>query len=405
MFTIKTNKPYTIYAEVLEQGALDQFETAMNHDAVVKGALMADAHTGYTLPIGGVVATKDYIFPAFVGYDIGCGMCAAKFDIKAEDLNLEKLFTDIYETVPVGRNQHKSVQDVPVATSDLIRAGLKKKGAYQLGTLGGGNHFLEVGEGNDGYIWVVVHSGSRNLGHQVAEHYMKAAAAASMDVSDIEKEFTDRNGAFKLHNPEKFELALTAHVRKMLFKSTKGANLEGLHSLHVDSEEGKSYISDMNYCLEYALLNRKNMIKAVATLLGSPTELDFVNRNHNHAELKDGLWIHRKGATHADEGMFGVIPGNMRDGSFIVKGKGCADSLNSSSHGAGRVLSRKAASATLDLSKFESTMKDAGVVAKVGASTLDESPDAYKNIFDVINAQGDLIEVIDHVKPLVNIKG
>jgi len=130
---------------------------------------------------------------------------------------------------------------------------------------------------------------------------------------------------------------------------------------------------------------------------------ELINRNHNHAEEKDGLWIHRKGATHAEEGMMGVIPGNMRDGSFIVRGKGNPDSLYSSSHGAGRVLGRKAAKRELDVAEFSATME--GIKASVGENTLDESPMAYKNIFDVMNLQDDLVEVVAHIKPMINVKG
>jgi len=405
MFNIKTNKDYTIYAQVLEEGAIKQFQEAMDVPSVVKGALMADAHKGFTLPIGGVVATKDYIFPSYVGVDIGCGMCATKLDIEAKDIDLEKLFNDIYINVPVGHAQHATKQDVPEATSDLVKKGLEKKGFYQLGTLGGGNHFIEIGEGRDGKLWIVIHSGSRNLGHQIAKFYMKKAAELSIDTSVLEKEFTDRNEPFKENAPEKFEIAKAAFVSKKVLKAMKGKNLEGHHSFHVDSDIGKAYISDMNYCLEYALSNRKAMIDNVVSLMGNPERLDFINRNHNHADLKDGLWIHRKGATHAGKGIMGVIPGNMRDGCFIVKGKGCKDSLESSSHGAGRVLSRKKASATLDVDEFKDTMTKASIIAKVDINTLDESPDVYKNIFDVIDAQKDLIEVIDHIRPLVNIKG
>ncbi|MFH1739431.1 MAG: RtcB family protein, partial [bacterium] len=128
-----------------------------------------------------------------------------------------------------------------------------------------------------------------------------------------------------------------------------------------------------------------------------------INRNHNHAEMKDGLWIHRKGATHAEAGMMGVIPGNMRDGSFIVRGKGNPGALWSSSHGAGRVLGRKKAKETLTMESFAETM--AGVVALVTSDTLDESPFAYKSIFEVMAQQGDMVEIVAHVRPMLNIKG
>lgn len=190
-----------------------------------------------------------------------------------------------------------------------------------------------------------------------------------------------------------------------------GKAREWHYALDVDSEEGKNYINDLAFGLQFALDNRKTMLKRIENaiqhvgLQGNLAWNSLINRNHNHAELKGDLWIHRKGATHAEEGMPGVIPGNMRDGSFIVKGKGNPDSLYSSSHGAGRVLSRKAAKEQLNMQDFISTMQDNSVQAKVDTSTLDESPFAYKNIFEVMQMQTELVEVLWHVKPLINIKG
>lgn len=386
-----------IYAEVLEESAMEQFKEAMAQHYVVDGALMPDAHTGYSLPIGAVVATKDHIVPSWVGYDIGCGMCAMKLDLK--DFDKEKLFEDIYKHIPVGRVQFETKQDVPEATSELITKGLEKKGHYQLGTLGGGNHFLEVGVGNDGNTWIVIHSGSRNLGHFVAEHYMKLAKVKNFDSTAIEEAFYIGKEVFKEKNPEAYDKALEKHIEKEL----SGLSDEGHYAFHAESDEGQAYLSDMAYCLNYALENRKAMVMKVKELLGNPEELMFINKNHNHAEYRDGLYFHRKGATQADEGMLGVIPGNMRDGSFVVMGKGNKDSLYSSSHGAGRVLSRKKAQATLDMETFRESMTE--VVAKVDTDTLDESPLAYKNIFEVMALQKDLVEVLDHIRPLVNIKG
>lgn len=226
---------------------------------------------------------------------------------------------------------------------------------------------------------------------------MKLAATQSVDYAEIDKEFEAKNENLKTHNPQRYQENLLKNRQKVKI------NPEGQHLFHIDSYEAKAYITDMNYCLEYALENRKKMVYKIVELLGNPKELEFINRNHNHAELKDGLWIHRKGATHAEKDMMGVIPGNMRDGSFIVKGKGNPNSLYSSSHGAGRVLSRVQAQKTLSLEEFKNEMTK--VVAKVDTETLDESPFAYKNIFEVMELQKDLVEVVDHIKPLVNIKG
>ena len=194
----------------------------------------------------------------------------------------------------------------------------------------------------------------------------------------------------------------------MRLASGDGKAREGHFGFSVTSQNGKDYIDDLAFCLSFAIENRLLMLQRVDAVIAAYCEgiVDWgrlINRNHNHAQFKDGLWIHRKGATHAEEDMMGVIPGNMRDGSFIVRGKGNPDALYSSSHGAGRVLGRKAAQRTLTVEAFIETMK--GVTALVEEDTLDESPFAYKNIFDVMSQQKDMVEILHHVKPLINIKG
>jgi len=276
----------------------------------------------------------------------------------------EQIFKEIYHRIPVGVNRFEHPQEGWIIPWNLTDIGFEvakaKDPRLQLGTLGGGNHFIEIGHDEDDNVWVVLHSGSRHFGHQIATEYMKLA------------------------HPE-------------------GKAKDGHFGFHVKSENGLKYINDMNIALKFALTNRKEMLFQVAEAIGSTVdEMSFINSNHNHAEYAHGMWIHRKGATHADEGMMGVIPGNMRDGSFIVKGKGSPDSLWSSSHGAGRVLGRKEAKRVLELKDFQETM--IGVKAKVENTTLDESPFAYKNIFDVMDAQEDLVEIVHHIKPLINIK-
>lgn len=365
-------KQQKIYAEILEESALSQFNDAMAQSFVIKGALMPDAHTGYTLPIGAVVACEDVIVPAYVGYDIGCGMGALKTSFNKQDIldNREAIFNQIYADVPVGfktNTEHQLDSSWSYKSkSEWLEEHYSRKHIQQLGTLGGGNHFIEIGADEHDAIWIIVHSGSRNLGHNVASKYMALA-------SDSEK-------------PK-----------------------EGHYPLSVRSKEGSDYIKDMKFCLSYALINRQRILQAVCfsiakycKLEDSPSE--FINRNHNHAEINaDGLWIHRKGATHAEKGMMGVIPGNMRDGSFIVRGKGCAESLCSSSHGAGRVMGRFKAKRTFTMSEFKEKMTE--VTAKVCEDTLDESPMAYKDIFEVMKQQKDLVEVVAHVKPIINVKG
>ena len=368
-------KPYKIYAEVLESGAIDQFVNCMSLPDVVQGALMPDAHTGYVMPIGAVVATKGTIYPSFVGYDIGCGMSATKLNIGGDVLRAyaKQIYTAIQGEVPVGFSKNTNEQITEAATwqgtldvkhSEMIKD-FVGYGPMCLGTLGGGNHFIEIGEDEAGMGWIIIHSGSRSVGQKIAEHYMKIAA--------------------------------------------DGGKAEEAHALGTNTIEGVRYIADMEYGLQFALKNRQLMthrvIRAISGVIGRRViSSEFINRNHNHAELRDGRWIHRKGATHAEEGMMGVIPGNMRDGCFIVRGLGNPDSLYSSSHGAGRVLSRRKAKEQITLEQFEESMK--GVwAATVGQGTIDESPFAYKDIFKVMELQEDLVDIVHYVKPIINVKG
>lgn len=368
---ISTEKPYKIFAEVLEQGAIDQFESAMQQDFVVQGALMPDAHTGYSLPIGAVVATDGIVVPSWVGYDIGCGMCAVEtsFDHLCVKTHAKNIFDEIYKVLPVGfaHNRVDSVwaEACGLPKSPALQEIFQKNGLRQLGSLGGGNHFVEIGADESGMVWIIIHSGSRGIGHAVASHYMRLA-------------------------------------------SGDGKVREGHFGLADNSEDGINYIIDMDFCLAFALQNRLEIAKRAVSVLESFCDGEarwgkLINRNHNHADYYDGLWIHRKGATHAENGMPGVIPGNMRDGSFIVVGKGNKESLCSSSHGAGRVLGRKEASRTLSLDDFAREM--GGVIARVSPDTLDESPLAYKSIFEVMEQQRDLVDIVAHVKPIINIKG
>lgn len=362
-------KPTKIYAEHLEDTALEQFRSAMEQDFAIRGALMPDAHTGYSLPIGGVIATDGVIVPAWVGYDIGCGMCAIPMSTTTLAVQgmAKAIFDNIYRDVPTGfaHNQHPAEGvELPGEYTEVVKAQLDAGALRQIGSLGSGNHFIEIGADEGGTVWVILHSGSRNIGHKVCSHYMKVACGED--------------------KPK-----------------------EGHFGLRVDSDLGRGYLADMNFCLEFALANRREIIRRVSAIVsryaGGAADWDrLINRNHNHATLRDGLWIHRKGATHAEAGMMGVIPGNMRDGSFIVRGKGNPDALWSSSHGAGRVMGRKQAERELSLSDFQETMS--GITAKVGQSTLDEAPLAYKSIFDVMEQQSDLVEVVAHVRPIINIK-
>ena len=368
-------KPIHVFAETIEAEALAQFESAMAEPYAVQGALMPDAHTGYSLPIGAVVATEGVVLPAWVGYDIGCGMCAVPTTFARADVTraAKAIFDRIYRDIPVGFEHNKKAVDWEppsgIEPTPFVRDLLDRRARQEIGSLGGGNHFIEVGVDEGERVWIVIHSGSRNIGHKTASYYMRQAST--------------------LHTGE-------------------DRPREGHYGFETGSEWGARYIADMAFCLAFALANRREMMARVVAAIGRHADGDadwpaLINRTHNHAELKDGRWIHRKGATHAEAGMMGVIPGNMRDGSFIVEGKGNPDALWSSSHGAGRVLGRNQAKRTLRLEDFQRTMM--GIQARVKPATLDESPAAYKDIFEVMRQQEPLVTVRHHIRPLINIKG
>lgn len=363
-------RPHKIYGNI-DPETTKQFYDALEQPSVVKGALMPDAHLGYALPIGAVVATENTVYPSWVGYDIGCGVSALKMDLMEWEIRDrgQDLYEDLVKHLKLGSQSHKK----PVyfwgesKLSDLGKEVYKRRGgAHQIGTLGGGNHFIELGFSEIGETWIIVHSGSRGFGHGLATEYMKIASQ-----SDKPK--------------------------------------EGHYGFSSTSELGLQYLNDTRVAQAYALYNRDQiMTHALNTMentLGKDIREDDdtkINRNHNHVVQEDNLWVHRKGATHAEEGMLGVIPGNMRDGSFIVRGRGNKDSLCSSSHGAGRLFSRSQAKKLLSTNEFTEGM--GSIVSGACERLLDEAPLAYKNIHDVMGDQKDLVEVVNHVRPLINIK-
>jgi len=416
-----TKKPFKLYTDIIEDGALTQFAECMEQPSVVQGALMPDTHSGYVAPIGSVLKTKETIFPSFIGYDIGCGMSSITLNVKADSLSilqLEHIKNEILKTIPIGftrqnkkQNLTKQLKSMPM--SDFVKDILLNQGRVQLGTLGGGNHFLEVGKTiNEGLLAIVIHSGSRGVGHKIATHYMKEAAIINTDKNRYAVEFDVKNVAwgFKAMTSSNIQENYNKAKKEFVYRRVRARvdNIEGAYPLDTSTPLGQAYINDMNMALEFALENRKlminNSIKAIVNIIGYiPEQTRFINRNHNHAELVDSYWIHRKGATQAAKGMLGVIPGNMVDGSFIVEGKGNQESMNSSSHGAGRVLSRRKAKEQLSLTEFKQCTKH--LVANHSDNNLDEAPKAYKNIFDVMVKQEDLVKVLDKIVPVINIKG
>ena len=223
-----------IYANDIKNDTLKQFREAMAQKCNIKGALMSDAHTGYTLPIGAVIRSKNVIFPAYVGYDIGCGVCAAKLDILASDIDLKALKDEILSRIPLSNHEkEQSVELLPCR--DIAKTAFGASGKYQLGTLGSGNHFIEVAKGEDEKLWLVIHSGSRGFGKIIAEYYMKKACEMKFDKKACEKDFNKKHKKLLEHNKEAFEKSKQKFLAKAKDDFIK-ANLEGHNGFDISSE-------------------------------------------------------------------------------------------------------------------------------------------------------------------------
>lgn len=379
--------PIKLWLNDIEHGALKQAKNVANLAFAFKHiAVMPDSHEGYGMPIGGVLATQKAIVPNAVGVDIGCGMCAVKTSLTdISGKSLINILDDIRSLIPLGFKHQKSKQDLihMPENNDFVNDGIVEQeyenARDQVGTLGGGNHFIEVQKGSDGHIWIMVHSGSRNIGLKVAEHYNKIAK--------------------KLNE-------------KWLSKVEKSSNLA---FLPIDIEEAQNYFKEMKYCIDFAFANRKLMMKNIKSVFydyfgTSFNELQFVNIAHNYAvwenHFNTNVIVHRKGATSAKKGEIGIIPGSQGTKSYIVQGKGNPESFMSCSHGAGRVLSRKKAKKTLDLEHEIAKMDKLEILHSVKSTKdLDEAPGAYKNIDIVMANQKDLVDILVELIPLAVIKG
>ena len=366
-------------------------------------SLMPDTHAGMGMPIGGVIATTGVIIPNAVGVDIGCGMAFVGTDIKVAELRgimtgngslIQGIIGDILRNVPVGFNHHKKVQ--PCATLDIALESMEKyeanpelcaqieAGYYQVGTLGGGNHFIELQEDEDGYLGIMLHSGSRHFGKQVCDYFHKAAR--------------NLNQKWYSEIPDEWRLAF----------------------LPVDTNEGQQYISWMNLALDFAMENRAKMMYAVRAILEKwiekHTDITFsytheINCHHNYAAIEHhygkNVWVHRKGATRAKAGELAVIPGAMGSYSYVVEGLGEEMSFCSSSHGAGRRYSRKGAMEAFSTEEVMVDLQKQGVVlGKHNKNDVaEESRFAYKDIDEVMENQKDLVRPVKKLKTIGVVKG
>jgi len=398
----ETKVPVKSWCEEIEPQALKQAFNLANHPAIAHHvALMPDCHVGYGMPIGGVIAVKDALIPNAVGVDIGCGMVAVETDLAAErfaDMTERRaLMTKIKDRIPVGEGHgHGSQQDWDgfdrfcEEHGDAASLWPNNRDRYNLGSLGGGNHFIEIQVSEAGFIWLMIHSGSRNLGQRVATHYHEEAKRV--------------NEQYRVTLPD-----------------------PDLAFLPSDSKAGQDYLRDMTFALAYALENRRRMMavckEALAEMASGYSVIREVNIHHNYAALEShfgrNFFVHRKGATRARLDETGIIPGSMGTPSYIVRGLGNPESFMSCSHGAGRAMSRTEASRQLTEDACNQAMKGiafdrwGGYKSKWGkkrpgahaSADLSEAPQAYKDIETVIEAERDLVEPVVKLRPLAVVKG
>lgn len=371
-----------IWASILEETAAQQLEDMTKLPFIFKHiAVMPDVHAGYGSTVGSVIATTNALIPSCVGVDIGCGMIAGKTNLKLEDLpdSLKDIRLKIELEIPTGFSKYLELDSYAekhrnfLATCPLVDE--VENTALQCGTLGGGNHFIELCKDTKDFIWVMLHSGSRKIGHSVAETYIKKAKQIMDDY------------LIQIPNPD-------------------------LAYLPEKNPTFHQYVRDMLWCQEYALKNREVMFEKVINILKKElranVDVDFkVNCHHNYTELENhfgkNVWVTRKGAVRARKDDYGIIPGSMGAKSYIVKGKGNVDSFCSCSHGAGRVMSRTKAKNIFTIEDFESQTQ--GVECSKNSKFIDEIPAAYKDIDQVMEDQKDLVEIVEELKQILCVKG
>ena len=386
---IINDRPVKIWTDNVEESAMRQIENLTTLPFLFHHlAIMPDVHAGMGMPIGGVLACNDAVIPNAVGVDIGCGMCAVKTSWKLENITPEvlrkKIMRGIRKRIPLGMDHHKEPQDEAYLPTghDIDKTVIVKQRhisiTKEVGTLGGGNHFIELQKDEEDTLWIMIHSGSRNLGARVGEHYNNRAR--------------DLN--------EKWQSVVKPELR--------------LSFLPRGTKEFEMYWNEMRFCIDFALCNRRLMMQRIEEVIANALPgIEFepmINIAHNYAAFEhhygEDVIVHRKGATLAREGVVGIIPGSQGTASYIVEGLGNPESFCSCSHGAGRVMSRTAAIKTLDMAAEVAQLEAKGIVHAIRCQDdMQEASGAYKDIETVIKNELDLVKIKTRLLPIAVIKG
>lgn len=407
LYNENTRFPVKVWLEKesgLEDTCLEQAYHLANLPFIHKWVcLMPDTHAGKGMPIGGVIATKDVIIPNAVGVDIGCGMVFVATNIKVADVKdiqtgngtlIQSIIGNVMRTIPLGVERYKTPQESAVLDKAKQEMGkyednaellhLIDEGYYQTGTLGGGNHFIELQEDEAGYLCIMIHSGSRHLGKEICDYFHNQAR--------------ELNQLWHSNVPDEYRLAF----------------------LPVHTKEGQQYIHWMQLAMDYAFENRERMLEKTCEIVKAQIEkfTDFtvefeskINCHHNYASLENhygaNVWVHRKGATRVRDGELAVIPGAMGSYSYVVEGKGNPESFCTSSHGAGRSYSRSKAMSTFSTEQVMLDLKEQDVVLgkRKKNDVAEECRFAYKDIDMVMEQQKELVTPIRKLKTVGVVKG
>jgi len=385
-----------VFTDIVDEVSLSQIQTLCEQDFVSgsKIRIMPDVHAGAGCTIGTTMTIKDKVVPNLVGVDIGCGMETIMLEEKAVDL--EKFDRFIYDNIPSGfnirNNPHKYSLDVEIDELKCLHFIKKLQAVKSVGTLGGGNHFIEIDKDDEGNLYIVIHSGSRHLGKEVAEYYQKEAYN---QLNHCSKKMLEETIADLKSQGRQAEISeKIAELKKQIITDIPKTLAYASGYLFED------YIHDMKIVQKYAVLNRKAMADDLVKGLGLTVREEFTTI-HNYIDT-DSM-ILRKGAVSAKQGEKLLIPINMRDGSLICTGKGNEDWNFSAPHGAGRLFSRIQAKKNFTVDEFKASME--GIfTTSINEDTLDECPMAYKTMDDIVNNISPTAEIVKIIKPIYNFK-
>lgn len=386
------------YTDIIEPSAYAQILFVCNYEAFKdsKIRIMPDVHSGKGCTIGTTMTITDKVVPNMVGVDIGCGMYTVA--LGKADINLE-LFDEAAHSIPGGRD----VWDGRVEKFDLteLKCYRSLKDSCRLmrslGTLGGGNHFIEIDADDEGEKYLIIHSGSRNLGTQVARFYQKIAVDLNRGKEEF---FKKKEEIIRTYKEQKRKKDIEPALKKLEMEWRRSPPTMPEELCYLYGEYMDDYMFDINICQQFAARNREKMAEILLKKTGLSAKSAF-HTVHNYIDVKEKIL--RKGSVSAKEGETLLIPINMRDGSLICKGKGNAEWNFSAPHGAGRLMSRSSANESLTMAEYQEQMKGIYTTC-VNTSTLDESPMAYKNMEDIVNNIGPTAEIIARIKPIYNFK-